>query len=542
MAKEATRGTDFHFYSVGIVVEDKVREQDYIVVAPMEDLPKSEGLLKDIKMEYKGSLPNLKGSSKTLDVTLRATITAKWLPLGHSNRETAPDVYKNETVFLFRFGDEDKYFWTTTMREPELRRLEHVYYMYSNRPEPLVAYDEETSYWELWSTMDKLIHRHTSDNDGEPFRYDDVLNTKEGTWLFTDSIQNLLYLESEIHRWTLRNASDAHVILDGDNIRIHAPDQVHIDADDNILETAPIIVLRATDYICEHAPNIWLRGSVTIGDGECGVGDFDLSYHDYPFVHISRRLEHARIGNAWESYTHYDQQDMISITKGTIQEETPAKSTKAADSITEETTQRSVVATESIQETTTVKTVQASDSVNTIATEAINEETKAFSLNASESIVEETETRSLKAKTSLVETEDEYNILSEKYLKQHAKYRQEFIYDHDNINGTGDNGIFFVKNDANGVEEERFNIFDLSGSVSAASQAADEAAEASEQNAQALQNLSDSTVSLTQKVEVDHETRIVALEQAVQDLLLRVTELEQKVLDHENRIVVLENL
>lgn len=517
--------TDLHMFSLGIVVQDKERDTDIITVSPIERFPSSDELLKDIKVEYSGSLPDRKGVSKPIDLTTTVVYEAKWLPHGHSNRETSPDVYKNETVILYRFADEDKYFWTTIMREPELRRLEHVTYLYSNEPRPLVPYNEETSYWEVWSTMDKLIHRHTSNNDGEPFRYDDVLNTKEGTWMFTDDIQNLLYLESEDHRWTLRNTDNSYVILDKEDIEIHAPDEVHIDAGEHILETAPIIVLRATNYICEHAPNIWLRGSVTIGDGECGVGDFDLSYHDYPFVHISRRLNHARIGNAWESYTHYDDQDMISITKGSIQEETPVKFTKASESITEETTAKTVTTTESITEETTVKTVAASES--------ITENTRAKTVMAQESISEQTTTRNLKAKTSLVETEDEYNIFSEKYLHQRARYRQEFSYDHESAPGTEDNGIFFIRNDANGNEEQRVNIFEMHADME----------DINASVAQIQQQVGASSGSLDplkNTVELDHDPRIAALEEAVQFLMTRVTTLEEQVANHELRIAALE--
>lgn len=60
----------------------------------------------------------------------RNYLKAKWLPLGHSNRlKAAPDLVKNETILLFKFGDVDEYYWTTIFREVELREDRKLFFM-----------------------------------------------------------------------------------------------------------------------------------------------------------------------------------------------------------------------------------------------------------------------------------------------------------------------------------------------------------------------------------------------------------------------------
>lgn len=123
-------------------------------------------------------------------------IKAKWIPFGNSNRDTAPDVRKNETVLIFRFADEQEYYWDTIFREPELRRLERVRYSYCNRPEGLEAYDDDTSYWLEYSTVDQHVWLHTSDNNGEPCKYDIKIDSKAGTVTIKDDIGNIIHLDS----------------------------------------------------------------------------------------------------------------------------------------------------------------------------------------------------------------------------------------------------------------------------------------------------------------------------------------------------------
>lgn len=186
----------FKFYSLGIVTVNKPRDSDFIEVDPIEEFSLDSGSLAPDSKKYNVSMPNQHGVSKGGKLSGGSVIKAKWVPFGHSNRETPPDVVAGETVMIFSFADTQDYYWTTMMREPSLRRKEHVVYVFSNQPAPGPIYDLDTSYWLEVSTVEKRVRLHTSDNDGEACQYEIEINTKDGQFSLTDNIGNSLVLDS----------------------------------------------------------------------------------------------------------------------------------------------------------------------------------------------------------------------------------------------------------------------------------------------------------------------------------------------------------
>lgn len=192
-------------YSLGIVVETKPRGTDYILVSPIEELNiQSEGSIKDHTKDFKGEQSDLESTSFKTEHESKNYIRAKWLPYSESNRTTAPDVVANETVMLYKFGDVDEYYWFDVMREPELRRLEDVLYSYSNQKSGQTPFDKDSSYWVRYNTKDKYIHLHTSKNDGEPFTYDILIDTKTGYINVKDDVGNFMEFNSSTNSITLR--------------------------------------------------------------------------------------------------------------------------------------------------------------------------------------------------------------------------------------------------------------------------------------------------------------------------------------------------
>lgn len=190
----------FKLYSIGIVVEDKARDSDFIKVYPSEVLPLTQGPIKEQKAEVKNEVPDASGVPRKADTKMDSTLVAKWLPGDSSNRMTSPDVYANETVLIYRFADTDEYYWRTIFREPTLRRLETVYYVYGNLVEPLKEFNKDTSYWFMVSTHDKKIQFHTSKCDKdpkEPYTYDIELDTGRGVLTIKDDAKNTITLTSK---------------------------------------------------------------------------------------------------------------------------------------------------------------------------------------------------------------------------------------------------------------------------------------------------------------------------------------------------------
>lgn len=186
----------FNHYSIGIVVEDKKPGSNQIKVYPVEHFPYVEGLIKDHKLQYDFSLPNLKGIDQKMQLKGDVILVADWLP-ADSNRQTAPDVVANETVDIYRYSDTDKYYWKTSRREPLLRRLETVCHAYGNLREPGKAFDKESSYWFEVSTHQKTVTFSTSKSDGEKYKYTVMIDSKNHTVIVRDDVGNSFILNSQ---------------------------------------------------------------------------------------------------------------------------------------------------------------------------------------------------------------------------------------------------------------------------------------------------------------------------------------------------------
>lgn len=206
-------------YSLGIVAEDKETEKDIIKVVPMEHLT-----------DIIGDITKTKKFDK---IDCKNTIEATWIPFGHSNRMSSPDVIAGETVVIFTYSDTNEYYWTTIFREPLIRRLEKVLYSYSNLPDGarVTEFERDTSYFAEVDTMNKYVHVHTSDNDGELTTYDIKVNTKEGFVDIRDGRGNYIKLNSAKDKITANALAEIvikapEICLDG-NVTISGKLGVH---------------------------------------------------------------------------------------------------------------------------------------------------------------------------------------------------------------------------------------------------------------------------------------------------------------------------
>lgn len=213
--------SELKIYSMGVVSEDKKTGSDLIKVAPMEKIPFFNGEISGQGEQYNVEAPDGSGVNRKSTSTSEATIVAKWVPFGGSNRMSAPDVTAGETVVLFTFADTNDYFWTTIFREPKLRKLEKVLYAYSNTPSGQTAFDMTTSYWVEVDTIGKSVTLHTSKNDGEPFSYDIKLDTRNGNFSLKDNVGNTIGLDSKNSQITLESLEKVSVSnKGGDSVSI----------------------------------------------------------------------------------------------------------------------------------------------------------------------------------------------------------------------------------------------------------------------------------------------------------------------------------
>jgi len=196
--------SNFIFYSVGFVAKDKDWDTDIVEVFPVEKIPEEGPDLQE-ETDLTDSAPivkkgTLKDEVKDELIVLKksATIRAKWLSLGQYNRLTPPDVRKGEQVLIYRYGNSDLFFWTTTFNDLSLRKEEIVRFVFSDKPQldPEETL-EDTYYFEI-NTKDKILKFHTTDKWKEYTTYDVMLDTKNGKLILNDGKGNSITLDSTL--------------------------------------------------------------------------------------------------------------------------------------------------------------------------------------------------------------------------------------------------------------------------------------------------------------------------------------------------------
>lgn len=226
-------------HSYGIAAADKLRSSRFVEVTPVEDFPMLSGVISSNATQYTASGVDAQGQSYSESIKQTVTYNAEWLPMGGSNRTTAPDVRQGERLALYRMGDSDKYYWTTFTDDLHLRKLETVIYAWSAstaQSGPTANTDNaggqntDASYFLEISTHDKLVHFHTSQANGEVCAYDVQINPGQGVLQFMDSIGNVFMLDTKNLVMQMQNADGTAVVLSKKNLYLNAPETLYLQA------------------------------------------------------------------------------------------------------------------------------------------------------------------------------------------------------------------------------------------------------------------------------------------------------------------------
>jgi len=199
--------------SVGLVAKDIIEDDMYVDIYPIELYPNVDGEVTTETM-LGNDVTDIAGAVENIKINKSALIKAKWLPDGDTNRLEPPTVCKNELVKLFRYGDSEKYYWCTLFNELDKRKLEKRTIVLSNKQTVMVGKDEllKQTYFATMDTINKILHLHTADNDGEYTMYDIAIDTKEGMLEITDAKDNKILLESKDDIWTIKSNKTIHTI------------------------------------------------------------------------------------------------------------------------------------------------------------------------------------------------------------------------------------------------------------------------------------------------------------------------------------------
>ena len=185
---------DKKFFGLFKVVEDKAEDSFDIKVSPVSYIPDLKGDLNKNKEQVVG-IVDMENQHSSISTTKSNFITATWLPEGEQNRISAPDVVVGDVVEIYSVRGTDEYYWKVFSHNTSLRKREKVLIWLSNKGAAKSG-SEADAYYLLWDTRNKVVHFHTSDNDGEACTYDVLFNTLNGLFSLKDNLQNEFKLDS----------------------------------------------------------------------------------------------------------------------------------------------------------------------------------------------------------------------------------------------------------------------------------------------------------------------------------------------------------
>ena len=202
--------SQFELYCIGTVMTDLINGNTPIEVMPHELISNIDGDI-GAKEEIQSTVNTSDGKVHNVNMSKGNVLTAIWIN-NNSNRVTPPNVRKGEKVEVYKFGDSDKYYWKTMGSELDLRKLEHVKYVFVNVPDGgETQIEDSNSYSFTVSTLNKFIKIHTADNNGELTTYDLELDTKEGKVSLIDGRGNFIELDSSQDTFNLNTNNAVNV-------------------------------------------------------------------------------------------------------------------------------------------------------------------------------------------------------------------------------------------------------------------------------------------------------------------------------------------
>lgn len=217
-------------YSLAYVTADKVEGSRFIEAYPITTVSTANGDL-SVSEEIVTDAIDDDGKATSVVINKSNKITSEWYNDGSSNSLEAPMVTKGEIVKLYVLNEQDKFWWKTMFTKPEYRKREKSLFFFSNKGEIMDASEDVMSkgYFALVDTINKKIHLHTADNDGELCTYDISLDTKKGSLLIIDGKKNLIELAS--HKDELIATTNSKITLNTKTATVNATDKTEVNTD-----------------------------------------------------------------------------------------------------------------------------------------------------------------------------------------------------------------------------------------------------------------------------------------------------------------------
>jgi hypothetical protein len=231
-------------YSIGKVAENKKVKEKTIHVLLVEDFFMYNGDLKKEETTIKAAGVNADDEEYELELKTTNTVVCHWLgDLESGNRSTPPDVCRDERVIVWRYADQDKFYWTSLGLDHDKRTRETIRYVIKATDEENVPANVNNSYFIEMSSHSQMITLGTSQALGEPFSFTFQLDTRKGTFTFTDNDGTVLKNESTERKLTYVNKDETSLTINKTKIDLYAKGEIHAKSDKRAWVEAPKIDL-----------------------------------------------------------------------------------------------------------------------------------------------------------------------------------------------------------------------------------------------------------------------------------------------------------
>lgn len=272
-------------YSIGMVAANKPLNSRIIEVVTNEDSSMLSGQVTDNVDAYEAEGVDAQGENYQEALAATSTKQAEWLPLGSSNRMTPPDVRRGESVIVYKFADQDKYYWVTLMDDMRLRKLETAIYAWSATTDESKDTDASSSYFFEVSTHKKLVTFHTSDANAEATTFDFQLNTAEGTFQIQDGFGNHFFFDGPNRVLKMENMDGTSIEINQKNAKWLVPELLQVFGKRGEFK------FQQWDITCPkttHDGNLIEKGAFTLagdmktqagggGAGDAGTGEIEIA-------------------------------------------------------------------------------------------------------------------------------------------------------------------------------------------------------------------------------------------------------------------------
>lgn len=237
-------------FDIGIVAFPKATDSNEIQVKLNQNMPFMSGEVAVNPQVLESETTDSNGGKTSESIVTDSTIKATWMPMG-SNMRTAPDVMVGERVQIYRFGDEDKYFWKELGLDDDLRRLETKVFAISGSPN---VSEDETISDENWYFIELSSHKKhlmlsNSKGNGEVVQYVCNFNFGEGRFTIADDLNNSIVLDSLERVLQMINGDGTLIKIDKLDIEMIAKENIAITAMEAITVLCKTLKITANELI-----------------------------------------------------------------------------------------------------------------------------------------------------------------------------------------------------------------------------------------------------------------------------------------------------